>query len=181
MTVIQYDISIPKLDRAALAAWEDIPAAVASDCMGRGQAMTGAISPLDRSMRIVAQARTVQMMAADNSPLHVAVGKCAPGEVLVCDGHGFMDSAVFGGLMCRSACEARLAGLVIDGAVRDSAELDQMEIGVRCLSTTPKKSAKDGAGKVDVPVRFGGVTLAPGNWLYSDPDGVLVSEGELSL
>ena len=74
-------------------------------------------------MRIVAQARTVQVMAADNSALHAAIGLCAPGEALVCDAHGFIDSAIFGGLMCRSASDAGLAGLVIDGAVRDSAEI----------------------------------------------------------
>ena len=75
MPVIRYDVEIPKLSPEALAEWAEIPAAVASDCLSRGQAMTGAISPLAPTMRITAQARTVQVMAADNSALHGAIGE----------------------------------------------------------------------------------------------------------
>ena len=68
MPVFQHDIDIPRLGEEALAKWRDIPAAVASDCLGRSQAMQGAIKPVDRSMRIVAQARTVEVMVAPLDP-----------------------------------------------------------------------------------------------------------------
>lgn len=174
MPVIRYDIDIPKLSDDALGQWADIPAAVASDCLSRGGAMTGAISPLVPSMRIAAQARTVQVMAADNSALHAAIGICAPGEVLVCDAHGYIDSAIFGGLMCRSASDAGLAGLVIDGAVRDSAEI--VEAGFNCFSrgVVPAGPHKGFGGEIDGTIACGGVAVASGDLIIADADGVTV-------
>lgn len=115
----------------------------------------------------------------DNVLLRGQLETPGEGRVLVVDAGGSGRVAVMGDMIAALLLENGWAGAIIHGAVRDSAELDQMDIGVRCLSTTPKKSTKDGAGRVDVPVRFGGVTIAPGNWIYSDPDGVLVSEHEL--
>ena len=174
MPVIRYDVDIPKLAPDALAAWAEIPAAVASDCLARGQAMSGAVSPLAPTMRIVAQARTVQVMAADNSALHAAIGLCAPGEALVCDAHGFIDSAIFGGLMCRSASDAGLAGLVIDGAVRDSAEI--IEAGFNCFSrgVVPAGPHKGFGGEIDGTIACGGVAVASGDLIIADADGVTV-------
>lgn len=174
MPVIRYDVEIPKLTPEALAAWAEIPAAVASDCLSRGQAMTGAISPLAPSMRITAQARTVQVMAADNSALHAAIGECEAGEVLVCDAHGFIDSAIFGGLMCRSASDAGLAGLVIDGAVRDSAEIVEAGFPVFSRGVVPAGPHKGFGGEIDGTIACGGVAVAPGDLIIGDADGVVV-------
>ena len=68
---------------------------------------------------------------------------------------------------------------MINGAIRDSVEIDALEVGVFCLGTSPKKSAKGGAGAQDVPVRFGGVGMRPGQYMYCDADGVLVSGEKL--
>ena len=62
------------------------------------------------------------------------------------------------------------------GAIRDSVAIDALPLGVKALGTNPRKSAKTGAGEADVPVAFGGVTFMPGHWLYSDDDGIVVSE-----
>lgn len=174
MPVIRYDVEIPKLAPAALAAWGEIPAAVASDCLGRSGAMAGAISPLAPSMRITAQARTVQVMAADNSALHAAIGLCEAGEVLVCDAHSFIDSAIFGGLMCRSAVDAGLAGLVIDGAVRDSAEIVEAGFPVFSRGVVPAGPHKGFGGEIDGVIACGGVAVAPGDLIIGDADGVVV-------
>ncbi|MBP6801324.1 MAG: putative 4-hydroxy-4-methyl-2-oxoglutarate aldolase, partial [Zoogloea sp.] len=71
------------------------------------------------------------------------------------------------------------AGIVVYGCIRDSGPIGGMELGVFALGTHPMKSIKKGAGDRDIPVTFGGVTFTPGNWLYADEDGVIVSEAPL--
>lgn len=174
MTVFRHDVTIPRLSKQDLAEWKDVPAAVASDCLNRSQAMAGAISPLASSMRIVAQARTVECMVADNSALHAAIGLCEPGEVLVCNAGAYEDTAVFGGLMTRSAIEHGVAGLVIDGAVRDSSEI--IEAGFPCFSraVVPGGPHKGFGGVIDGPTSCGGVAVLPGDLVIGDADGVTV-------
>ena len=67
------------------------------------------------------------------------------------------------------------SGAVIFGAIRDSVAIDFMDFGVKALGTNPRRSAQAGEGEVDVPVSFGGVTFRPGDYIYCDEDGVLVS------
>jgi regulator of ribonuclease activity A len=79
-----------------------------------------------------------------------------------------------GDLIAASAVQRGWAGVVIHGAVRDVAALRDLPLGIKALGSNPRKSAKDGAGEVDVPVSFGGVTFRPGQRLWSDDDGVVV-------
>ena len=111
----------------------------------------------------------------DNALLKATLGEPGNGRVLVVDAGGSTRCAAVGDILASMLHDSKWAGIVIYGAIRDSDEIDQMDVGVRCLSTTPKKSAKDGHGYRDVPVTFGGVTFVPGHWLYCDGDGVLVS------
>lgn len=173
-SVRRHNISIPKLSPEMLTEWVEVPAAVASDCLGRGQAMAADISPLHPSMRIVAQARTVDCMAADNSALHAAIGICEPGEVLICNAQGYTNNAIFGGLMTRAATDAKLAGLVIDGSVRDSEEI--VAAGFACYSrgVVPRGPHKGFGGVIDGPVACGGVSVSPGDLIIGDADGVTV-------
>ncbi|WP_410581181.1 ribonuclease E activity regulator RraA [Amycolatopsis sp. lyj-108] len=100
----------------------------------------------------------------------------APGDggVLVVDGGGSLHSALTGDMIAKSAVDNGWAGVVVNGAVRDSAELAGLPLGVKALGTNPRKSSKAGVGAVDVPVGFGGVTFTPGDTLYADDDGVVV-------
>jgi regulator of ribonuclease activity A len=68
---------------------------------------------------------------------------------------------------------------VIHGAVRDATALMEMEIGIKALGTNPWRSDRNGFGSVDVPLRFGDAAFQPGQWVYSDEDGLLVATGEL--
>ncbi|EID56550.1 ribonuclease E activity regulator RraA [Saccharomonospora xinjiangensis] len=99
-----------------------------------------------------------------------------PGEgcVLVVDGGGSLHTALTGDLIAASAVENGWSGLVINGAVRDSAALATMPIGIKALGTNPRKSAKASRGAIDVPVGFGGVTFVPGDVLHADDDGVVL-------
>lgn len=96
------------------------------------------------------------------------------GNVLVIDGGGSIARALFGDVMAANASRNGWAGLVINGAIRDGVEIDRMEIGVKALATVPKRGLRSGAGEVDVPVSFGGITFTPGLRLVADEDGVIV-------
>lgn len=111
----------------------------------------------------------------DNALLKRTLQERGDGRVLVVDGGGSTRRALIGDQIASILVASGWAGIVLNGAIRDSAEIDAMPVGVFCLGTTPKKSAKDGTGRRDVPVEFGGVEFRPGGFVYCDPDGVLVS------
>jgi len=100
------------------------------------------------------------------------------GRVLVVDGGGSLRSALVGDVIAGIAVERGWAGLVISGAVRDSAALDGLELGIKALGTNPRKSTKTGAGVVDHPVDIGGVRIAVGDTVHSDEDGIVVLSRE---
>lgn len=98
----------------------------------------------------------------------------ASGAVLVVDGGGSPRSALVGDLIAGIAVERGWSGLVVHGCVRDSAALDQLDIGIKALGTNPRKSTKTGAGIVGEPVEIGGIRIAPGQLIVSDEDGIVV-------
>ncbi len=97
------------------------------------------------------------------------------GQVLVVDGGGSLHTALLGDVIAGLAATNGWEGVVINGAVRDVAALAALDLGVRALGSQPRRSAKAGAGEVDVPVTFGGATFRPGAELWSDEDGIVVS------
>jgi regulator of ribonuclease activity A len=103
-----------------------------------------------------------------------AVAQPGHDQVLVIDGGGSLARALFGDVMAAIAVRNGWAGLVIHGAIRDSVEIDTMDIGVKALGTAPRRGERTGAGDVGVPVQFGGVTFTPGLRLVADEDGVIV-------
>lgn len=102
------------------------------------------------------------------------------GQVLVVDGGGSLVTALLGDNVAKSAVANGWRGIIIHGAVRDSADLAPLEIGIKAIGTQPRRSGKQGAGDVDVPVTFGGVTFLPGAQLWSDDDGVVVTRATAS-
>lgn len=110
----------------------------------------------------------------DIALMREAVNRPGHGQVLVIDGGGSLARAIFGDVMAALASRNGWAGLVIHGAIRDGVEIDAMDIGVKALGTVPKRGQRTGAGEVDVPVSFGGVTFTPGRRLVADEDGVIV-------
>lgn len=116
----------------------------------------------------------------DNVLLKQALSKPGGGKVLVVDGGGSLGTALVGDVIAGLGATNGWSGLIIFGAVRDTVALAKLPLGVKALGSNPKKSRKVGAGEVDVPVSFGGVTFTPGQWLYSDDDGILVSATHLT-
>ncbi|HFC8543327.1 ribonuclease E activity regulator RraA [Neisseria weaveri] len=115
----------------------------------------------------------------DNGLVKQLMNTPSDGEVMVIDGSGSLYSALMGDMIAAAGAKNGWAGAVIYGAIRDNEAMNGMDFGVKALGTNPRKSAKDGAGSVDIPVSFGGVTFTPGHYLYSDSDGILVSEQPL--
>lgn len=111
----------------------------------------------------------------DNSRVREAVGEPGEGRVLVVDAGGSMRCAMLGDLLAANAIQHGWAGIVINGPIRDSAEIAQMELGVFARGTNPLKSVKKGEGERDVSVEFAGVTFVPGAYLYADEDGMVCS------
>lgn len=96
------------------------------------------------------------------------------GGVLVVDGGGSIHAAVLGDTMAQFAIDSGWAGLVVNGAVRDTRELAGMELGVKALGTSPRRGGRTGAGEKDVVVSFGGAVFRPGDRVVSDEDGIVV-------
>lgn len=111
----------------------------------------------------------------DNARLKAVVGTPGEGAVLVVDGGGSLRAALIGDVIAGIALDNGWAGLVLWGVVRDTKALAGLDIGIKALGSNPWKSGKTGAGHVDGPVSFGGVVFRPGDWVYSDEDGLLVS------
>jgi len=98
----------------------------------------------------------------------------------VVDGGGSMRCAMVGDQLGVLAVKNGWAGIVVYGCIRDSKAMGEMDVGVFALGTNPRKSVKKGVGDTDIPVTFGGVTFTPGEYLYADEDGVIVSENALT-
>lgn len=115
----------------------------------------------------------------DNSLVREALGQPGQGNVLVVDGGGSLRCALVGDQLAILAKKNGWEGIVVYGCIRDSGDINQLDIGVRALDTHPQKSIKKGVGDQDVAVTFGGVTFNPGEYLYADEDGILVSSQPL--
>ena len=98
------------------------------------------------------------------------------GRVLVVDGGASLRRALVGGNLAAAAARNGWAGVLVDGCVRDSAELAASQVGIRALALMPLPTDKRNEGRRDVPVRIQGVWVRPGDWLYADEDGVVVSD-----
>ena len=103
------------------------------------------------------------------------------GGVIVLDGGGSLRTALLGDRMAELMIQNGWAGIVINGAVRDAQGLAGLDLGIKALGTAPRKSNKKGIGAIDVPVAFGSVLFEPGHYIHCDKDGVLESDGPLTL
>ena len=114
----------------------------------------------------------------DNTLVKAALDEPGAGRVLVVDGGASLRHALVGGNLGAAAARNGWAGIVVDGCVRDSAELALCEVGVRALALIPMPPHKRGEGQRDAAVRIQGVWVRPGEWLYADADGIVVMPTE---
>lgn len=124
------------------------------------------------------QAHTLKVFE-DNTLVRSALEEDGTGKVLVVDGGGSKRCALVGGNLAVLAEKNNWAGIVVYGCVRDTLEMNACHIGVRALDAHPQKSQKRGSGHVNIDVALGQTVVRPGNWIYVDEDGVLVSDSSL--
>ncbi len=124
--------------------------------------------------RFCGKIRTVRCFH-DNVLFREMLGEAGDGGVIVVDGDGSTARALMGDMLAARASENGWAGVIIHGAIRDSAEIAGIDIGVKALGVNPAKSDKKGEGEIDIELNFGGVRFRPGDWVYCDEDGILVS------
>lgn len=112
----------------------------------------------------------------DNSLVKQCVAEDGAGRVIVVDGGGSLRRALLGDMLAEQASANGWSGLVINGAVRDVDEIAAIALGVQALGHCSKKTDKLGVGQRDIPIAFGGVAIAPGDYIYADNNGVIVSK-----
>lgn len=112
----------------------------------------------------------------DNSLVKESLQTIEPGTVLVVDGAGSRNCALLGDLLAGIARDRQINGIIINGCVRDSAELATIPVGIKAIGTCPFKSKKRGEGTKDIPLSFGEVDWIPGQYVYADDDGILLAE-----
>ena len=132
-----------------------------------------------KHIRFAGPARTLKVFE-DNVLVRATLETPGEGSVLVVDGGGSLRCALVGGNLGVLAQNNGWAGIIVYGCVRDSEELNQCNIGIRALATHPRRSIRKGVGEQDLAVDIAGVMVRPGNWVYADADGILVSHLPLS-
>jgi regulator of ribonuclease activity A len=115
----------------------------------------------------------------DNGLVRQTLDTPGDGRVLVIDGGGSLRCALLGDQLAALAVKNGWAGAVVWGCIRDSAAIGAMELGVLALATHPQKTVKKNLGDTEVPVSFAGIEFRPGEWLYADTDGLIVSAERL--
>jgi RraA family protein len=145
-----------------------------SDALDKGGAMDHGIRPWSANAKMAGPAFTVQVHTADILMVSKALAECPAEHVLVIDGHGEKNTALWGGLTTLSALRKKLAGVVVDGAIRDLADIRGSRLPVFARAAVPNAGGAQYVGKLQVPVACGGMVVNPGDWLVGDDDGVVV-------
>jgi regulator of ribonuclease activity A len=115
----------------------------------------------------------------DNSLVKQCVEEPGLGRVIVVDGGGSMRRALLGDLLAEKAAANGWSGLIINGVIRDVDEIGRTSVGVQALGRCPIKTEKRGVGERDIDIHIGGVNIAPGDYIYADNNGVIVSKRPL--
>ena len=162
-----------KVDAKWVEAFRSLPVANISDVMSRMTAGGAALRPYYTGGMMVGPAITVKARPGDNLMVHKALDIAEPGDIVVVDAGGDLTNAIIGELMVAHAIQRGLGGIVINGAIRDSAELSAGSFPVFALGVTHRGPYKDGPGEVNVPISIGGMVINPGDLVCGDADGFL--------
>lgn len=154
-------------------AFRGLPVANVSDCMARMCAGGARLRPMHRGGPMAGPALTVKSRPGDNLMIHKALTMAKPGDVLVVDAGGDLTNALFGEIMVARAVKSGLAGVVLNGAVRDSEEIGQGEFPLYAAGVTHRGPYKDGPGEINVPIAIDGMVIHPGDLMLGDADGLL--------
>jgi RraA family protein len=145
-----------------------------SDALGKSGGMDHDMRCRSANPHMAGPAFTVRVHTADILMVAKALSLCPSGYVLAVDGQGELNTALWGGLSTMAAHRKKLAGVVIDGAVRDLADLRRSRLPVFARSVVPNAGGAEYKGEAAVPIQCGGCVVNPGDWIVGDEDGVIV-------
>lgn len=157
--------------------FQGMPVANIDDCMNRTAAVRSDISPLNHAP-LLGTAFTVKVPEGDNLMFHAAMDMAKPGDVIVIDAGGDANRAIFGELMITYCKKRGLAGVIVDGAIRDAGEIAEMDFPVYAKGVTPNGPYKNGPGEINTVISFGGKVVCPGDIIVGDADGIIVIKPE---
>lgn len=155
-------------------AFRQLPVANVSDCMARMFAGGPQLRPVHQHEFVLAgPALTVRCRPGDNLLLHHALDIATPGDVIVVDAGGDLTTAIMGEIMAAIAIKNKVAGIIINGAIRDMFEIRKMGLPLYAAGTTHRGPYKDGPGEINTPIAIGGMVIEAGDLILADGDGVL--------
>jgi len=166
--------AVQQIEKSVLEAFRNLDVATVYEASGRKGYVDCGIKPAAPGDRIRGVAYTVQCASGDNLMLHKALQRAPAGSVLVATVGGAYEFGYWGGMMATAAQARGLAGLAIDGCVRDSAEIAKMGFPMFCRGFAIKGTVKTTLGIVNYPVNFGQATIFPGDLILGDGDGMVV-------
>ncbi len=158
---------------AAIEAFRGIPVANISDSMSRISAGGAALRPLHAGGYMAGPALTVRTRPGDNLMVHKAIDIASPGDIIVVDAGGVLTQAIIGDLMLNHLIKRGVAGIVINGAVRDLDFIAGQNTPVYAAGVTHRGPYKDGPGEINVPIGIDGMVIEPGDLIVGDLDGML--------
>ena len=151
----------------------EVPVANVSDCMSRMFAGGARLRPMHGGAPMAGPAFTVKTRPGDNLMIHKALWMASPGDVIVVDGGGDLTNALVGEIMVGAAAKRGLAGMVLNGAIRDAKALREGDFPVFAAGVTHRGPYKDGPGEINVPIAIDGMVIEPGDLVIGDDDGLL--------
>lgn len=156
-----------------VARFAKLPVANVSDSMSRLTAAGAQLRPMHGGGVLAGPALTVKAPPGDNLMLHKAIALAQPGDVIVMDAGGDLTNALMGEMMLMQATARGVAGVVINGAIRDAAYLRAQHVPVFAAGVTHRGPYKNGPGEINVPIAIAGMVIEPGDLMIGDDDGVL--------
>ncbi|HYM03341.1 MAG TPA: RraA family protein [Stellaceae bacterium] len=163
-----------KVDAGLVSRFKELPLANISDVMARMTAGGPRLRPMHGGGGMAGPALTVKTRPGDNLMVHKAIDMAEPGDVIVVDAGGDLTAAIIGELMSTHAMTRGVAGMVINGAIRDSGALRAGRFPVFAAGVTHRGPYKDGPGEINFPIALDGMVIEPGDLMLGDDDGVLV-------
>lgn len=170
--------TIERPDEQLIKAFYGIPSSNIGDCMNRLSCMNSDIKPMSDFEFMAGPAFTVKVAPGDNLMFHIALDLAEPGDILVIDGQGSNERALFGEFMARYADVRKLGGIVAYGCLRDISGICELKTPIYATGITPKGPWKFGPGEINVPVVCAGQAVLPGDILVGDKDGIVVIHKE---
>src|SRR6478736_10432784 len=154
-------------------AFKGLPVANISDCMARMAAAGPRLRPMHKSGYLAGPALTVKCRPGDNLMIHKALTMAQRGDVIVVDAGGDLTNSLFGEIMMATAVAKGVAGVVLNGAVRDSEEIAAGDFPLYAAGVTHRGPYKDGPGEINVPIAIDGMVIEPGDLIVGDGDGIV--------